>query len=78
MDGRRDAAGRGVVDAVPWAVMRVANHDVNKRVFAEFPRLHVGHFGEDNAPEDAEFKGVRGVDVSRVSGTPPERPTVRL
>jgi hypothetical protein len=39
--------------------MRVANHDATKRFFADFPTQFFGHFGEDNAHEDAEFGGVR-------------------
>jgi hypothetical protein len=38
--------------------MRVANHDATNRFFAEFPKQLFGHFGEDSAPEDAEFGGV--------------------
>jgi hypothetical protein len=58
MDGSGDAASLGVVDAVPWGVRWIANHDATKRFFAEFPTLIVGHFGEDGSPEDAKLGGV--------------------
>jgi hypothetical protein len=49
-------------------VKRVASHDAAKRFFTEFPTQLVWHFGEDNAPEDAEF----GTDdVRSVRGMPP-------
>jgi hypothetical protein len=55
MDGSGDAASLGVVDAVPWGVTRIANYDATKRFFIEFPTQLVGHFGEENAPEDTEL-----------------------
>jgi hypothetical protein len=58
MDGSGDAASLGIVDAVPWGVSRIANHDATKSFFAEFPTQLVGHFGEDGAPEDAELERV--------------------
>jgi hypothetical protein len=54
MDGSGDAASLGTVDAVPWGVRRIANHDTTERFFAEFPTQLVGNLGEDGAPEDAE------------------------
>jgi hypothetical protein len=59
MDERDDAASLGVVDAVPWGITRIANHDATKRLFAEFPTQVVGHFGEGGAPEDVELGCVR-------------------
>jgi hypothetical protein len=50
-----DSASLGVVDAVPWGVRRVANHDTTIRLIAEFPTQLVGHIGEDGAPEDVEL-----------------------
>jgi hypothetical protein len=55
MDERDDAASLGVVDAVPWGITRIANHDATKCFFAEFPTQLVGHFAEDGAPEDVEL-----------------------
>jgi hypothetical protein len=55
MDGSGDAASFGVVDAVPWGVRGIANHDATERFFAEFPTQLDRHLGEGGAPEDAEL-----------------------
>jgi hypothetical protein len=52
-------ASHGVAHAVPGCVRVIANRDATKRFLTEFPTQLVGHFGKDNAPEDAELGCVR-------------------
>jgi hypothetical protein len=78
MDGSGDAASLGVVDAVPWGVRRIANHNTTECIFAEFPMQLVGHLREDGAPEDAELGCVWHRRRKESDGRPPVRPTERL
>jgi hypothetical protein len=60
--------------------MRVANHDAEKRFFTEFPTQLVWHFGENNAPEDAELGCVRHrrrKERERNAGSQADRADVR-
>jgi hypothetical protein len=59
MDGSGDAASLRIVHSVPKCVRGIANHDATTRFLTEFPTQLVWHFGEDGAPEDAEFGCVR-------------------
>jgi DNA-binding HxlR family transcriptional regulator len=78
MDGRGDMAGRGVGDAVPYSVMRIANHDATKRFSSSFRRNLSGTLAKTLHPKTRNLDASGVVDVSRVSETPPKRPTTRL
>jgi hypothetical protein len=73
MDGSGDAASLRIVHSVPGCVRGIANHDATKCFLTDFPTQLVWHFGEDDAPEDAELDASGTDDVRRVRGMPPVR-----
>jgi hypothetical protein len=78
MDRWSDAASLGVVDLLPWGVMRVADHDTTKRFFAEFPTELVGYLVKTMHPNTRNLEAFGADDVRRVRETPPVRPAERL